>query len=515
MNAKQYAPRFYKALRDRGYDGAWEYESVAAWMEDNGMDSKRVAVKGTDATLDVKKVVVSYDPAVDDLEVMEIEEPEPDTEDMDGDDDEKAGDNDEDKMDDDEDRKSRRASKSSARKRAVGIMTAAGTPSSADRMKKAYDRKVKRRGVGPGRFQAKFYDADQAEQYVAASRLMVMGQRGYKMRAHDERVLQKAGSTQDLTAGGSLVPTEIDTVVMDLAEEFGVVRQLVSFEPMISGQKQKSRIVNTTNDSNSNESGGITAAFTDENGSITASDANTGMIELIARKLASLTRQPSEILEDSFINIADKLAELHARAHVEKEDDTYFNGDGSASYGSIVGILEKFYTMGTNPEDAAGAVLASGNTWDEITIEDILKLMGTLPSFGGADPVFTCSREFKHQVLYKFQHESERSSAIARSTADFTQRPVDTVLGVPVVTSQKMPQSASNDTIPLLYGDHNQASSCGDVTGSTEFAQSSDRYFEQDQVAFRMRRRIAMLPGHDIGTTSNAGAVVGLIMEDS
>ena len=64
-------------------------------------------------------------------------------------------------------------------------------------------------------------------------------------------------------------------------------------------------------------------------------------VNLVARKLAVLTRMSSELAEDAIIDLAAWLAEEVAYAFAEKEDDCLFNGDGTSTYGGIQGVLNK------------------------------------------------------------------------------------------------------------------------------------------------------------------------------
>ncbi len=111
------------------------------------------------------------------------------------------------------------------------------------------------------------------------------------------------------TAGGALVPDQLSAAIIDLREIFGVFRRECGVVPMGSESMAVPR-----------RTGGLTAYFTAEAMAITESEKTWNQVNLIAKKLAVLTRMSTELSDDAIINVADDLASEIAYAFANKED---------------------------------------------------------------------------------------------------------------------------------------------------------------------------------------------------
>jgi HK97 family phage major capsid protein len=129
--------------------------------------------------------------------------------------------------------------------------------------------------------------------------------------------------------GGVLVPEELEQTIIDLRADRGVFRREARDVPMQSDTKVIPR-----------RTGGVTAYYVDESpaSGITESENAWDHVRLTAKKLAVLTRYSSEIAEDAIIAIGDHLAGEIAYAFASAEDEAGFNGDGTSTYGGIVGL---------------------------------------------------------------------------------------------------------------------------------------------------------------------------------
>jgi HK97 family phage major capsid protein len=184
-------------------------------------------------------------------------------------------------------------------------------------------------------------------------------------------VIEKAQGETVGTTGGFLVPTQFNQAVIDLREEYGMFRQAVSPTPMGSDSMTIPR-----------RAGGLTGYFPGENGAITESSKSWGQVTLNAKKMAVLTRTSTELAEDAIISIVDDLAAEMAYAFSQTEDSCGWNGDGTSTYGGILGLRTKMVaTLGAG--QLAGAVdAASGHdTFAEIDANDLLSVMAKLPKY--------------------------------------------------------------------------------------------------------------------------------------
>jgi HK97 family phage major capsid protein len=195
-----------------------------------------------------------------------------------------------------------------------------------------------------------------------------------------------------------------------------------------------------------------------------------------------------------------------AWAFSKKEDECFIDGDGTSTYGGIVGLRTKII----DGNHAAGAVDgASGNdTIPEMDAADLDNVRAALPEYAEMDPKWLVSKAFKNKV-----HD-----AITRAAGGNTmemlgnEKPKAAYLGDEIVVSQAMPKSLTADYSNLamaFYGDFSLACALGDRRG---FAVQvlRERYAEYRQIGVLGFERFD-INIHDLGDGDDAGAVVGLI----
>mgnify|MGYP002145128051 CR=1 FL=1 len=83
-------------------------------------------------------------------------------------------------------------------------------------------------------------------------------------------------------------------------------------------------------------------------------------------------------------------------------------------------------------------------------------------------------------------------------------------LGYPVTMSQVMPKTDVNSQIAAYFGDFAMGAKFGEVTGSMAIAMDTSLGFKSHTTYFRCSERIA-INVHDVGDTTDAGPIVGLI----
>src|SRR6185437_11833849 len=147
--------------------------------------------------------------------------------------------------------------------------------------------------------------------------------------------------------GGFLVPPEFGNDMIILREMFGVFRRNAKIVPMTSDTRSDPR-----------RKSGLTAYFTSEASQITESKKGWDRVNLTAKKIAVLTKMSSELNEDSMVNLGDDLAGEIAYAFASLEDDCGFNGDGSSTYGGIVGLAQAFLNLSGTIANIAGLRVA-------------------------------------------------------------------------------------------------------------------------------------------------------------
>lgn len=298
------------------------------------------------------------------------------------------------------------------------------------------------------------------------------------------------------TAGGYLVPDEFSQAIVDLRESYGVFRKHARIVPMGRDTLHIARRVS-----------GVTASFVGENPSSgqSSSDPVWDGIQLTAKKLSVTTLFSTELDEDAMISIADNLASEFAYAFALKEDQCGFIGDGSSTYGGIVGVQTKF----NNDLTLVGAVdvaTASHDLFSEIDQTDLATLMGTLPQYARMNAKWFCSQACADIVFGRLM-ASAGGNTIQTLQGDY--RP--SYLGHEIVVSQVLNSTltANDNTTMLLFGDLSKAATIGERRGIS-VSRTNDRYWELDQIGLKATERVDIVV-HDVGDTSVAGPIVALI----
>lgn len=297
------------------------------------------------------------------------------------------------------------------------------------------------------------------------------------------------------TTGGALVPEEMASTIIDLREQFGIMRQCARVMPMGSDVMTIPR-----------RTGSGTASWTGEGAAITQSTAAFDNVELVAKKLAALSLISTELTEDSMIDIAAYVAEDFAQVVAEAEDDAYLNGDGTSTYGGIVGIRVALID-GTHTAGAVDAASAN-DTYAEVTQADLDSVMAVLPAYALTNAAWLCSQAGKALVF-----DSLAAAAGGTTMMMLGDRPQAAHLGYPIKVSQKMPTSTGDlsDVCMVLFGDFARASTVGDRRGFNVQV-LNELYAASDQIGVKVTERLDIVT-HDLGDTSTAGPVVGLIGE--
>lgn len=295
------------------------------------------------------------------------------------------------------------------------------------------------------------------------------------------------------TAGGYLVPEEFSRTIIDLREQYGIFRRYARIVPMGSDTLHVPRRVS-----------GLTAYFTAENTAITESDKVWGNVQLIAKKLATLTRYSSELDEDAIISISDDLASEIAYAFALKEDQSGFIGDGTSTYGGIVGVAVAIDDGTHTASVVAGAATHTG--FGTLDLADYEGVIGKLPQYALAnDPAWYMSS------LGFATSAARLMYAGGGNTVDNIGGGVGpSFLGYPVRISQVLNAVAGADAskIKALFGSLRLAAMMGERRGIT-IRTSMERYFELDQIAIRGTERID-INVHDLGDNTTPGPMIAI-----
>lgn len=305
--------------------------------------------------------------------------------------------------------------------------------------------------------------------------------------------------------GGYLVFDELETSIIRLVEEYGLVRRAMKNVPMMSDVKVQNR-----------RTGGLTSYFVGEGEQIGTSTGSWDQIKLIAKKLAAIAVGTNELQSDAIISIVDDIVREIALAFAIKEDISGFQGDGTSTYGGITGIVQRLSDL-NGVDDGGGLILSANNTYAEITDAELTKVVGQVPNFPGLMPEWYCSKPFFYQVMSRLTRAAGGVDAMQMGDAtrmQYAGYPVNWTSGTSV-----MPVTAANSQICCLFGDMSMSAQFGDRAGitiaqTTEATVGSTSMFDTDSFAVRGIERFD-INVHDVGTATAAGPTVGLILASS
>ena len=310
----------------------------------------------------------------------------------------------------------------------------------------------------------------------------------------DSRAVQVEGIN---TLGGFIVPSEMERAIIDLRETYGSARANCRILPMSSDHTTIPR-----------RSGGVTAYFIGETDAITESEKSWNQVEMTAKKLGALTRMSTDLSEDAIINIADDLADEMAYAFAVKEDECCIDGDGTSTYGGMIGIRPKMID-GSHAGSYVEAA-AAGDNWSEIDASDLTNVMAALPKYARRGAKWHCSPLAKVAVFDRLLLAAggNTNQNLAQSQpAMYSGYPIEEWPAMPTVDAG----AVLNAVIMMFFGDMRFSTTLGDRRGITVKV-SDQRYIEYDQIAIQATQRFT-INNHDIGglTSATRGPVVGLL----
>lgn len=324
----------------------------------------------------------------------------------------------------------------------------------------------------------------------------------------------KAGVSKDAAAHGEtdafgseiLVPEEFANDLIRYVLNYGVARRIFRVRPMRRDTLRLSR---------SGEE--LTASFVGENAPIPEDNVTFGDFTLVLKKIAVIARWSNELDEDAIIDMGDYIAQAIARSFIKLEDQSCFLGDGTSTYGNIVGLLNRLLDVagdGTGTVSAGVVTQAAGNTVAALTLTDFIKVGGALPDYAELDDRFSwvMHRQFYHNVIIPLL-VAGGNPTIQNLTGD---RPRYMLNGYPVVFSNLYPATPTAGTIAATFGDHSKAGTMGTGRGVTiDFSEhavvNGESVWQRDQIACRGTERFTF-EAHDVGDGTNAGPITALRM---
>lgn len=224
--------------------------------------------------------------------------------------------------------------------------------------------------------------------------------------------------------GGYLVPDEFEHTLVESLEEENVFRQLAHIIQTSSGDR-KIPVVATKG----------TASWIDEEGAYPESDLEFDQVTIGAHKLGTLIKVSEELLNDSAFDLESYIAKEFARRIGNKEEDAFFNGNGT---GKPLGILAA--TGGAQ----VGVTAASSTA---ITADELIDLFFSLKAPYRKNAVWTVN----DATIKAIRKLKDGNGQYLWQPGLLAGAP-DTILGRPVYTSAYMPTIAAGAK-SIAFGD--------------------------------------------------------------
>ncbi|RKZ11063.1 phage major capsid protein [Candidatus Fermentibacteria bacterium] len=254
------------------------------------------------------------------------------------------------------------------------------------------------------------------------------------MLAGDDKKLKEM--TTDATGtpfAGYTVDSELSAEVRHLVTVYGVARREMMAIPLSKGSYKANDLATD-----------VTVYWVDEGSVIKSTQAVLGQETLELKKLGAIVTLTSELLEDTEIDFVAFLGSRVAEGFAQAEDQAFFIGDGSSTYGGFTGLLIA---------SDVNEVTMTGTTFASMDAEDLLDMIDATPSGALANAKF-----FYHRTIKSILRKLKSTDGIYVYQAPSQTGP-STVWGYPEVLVEAMPSKTDTavDTSFVLFGDLRKA----------------------------------------------------------
>lgn len=262
-----------------------------------------------------------------------------------------------------------------------------------------------------------------------------------------QKLVDLAGvaSTKELTAdstgspfGGYAVDSELSAEIRHLVTEYGVASREMS---TITLSKNSLSANNLATD--------VSTFWVDEASTIGSTQVVLGQEDLELKKLAAIVTLTSELIQDQEVDLFDFIAGRVAEGFAKAEDEAFFKGDGTSSFGSFTGILEA--------NDVNSVTLDSGGTaFSDLTPEKLLDMQDATPQGAQGN-----AKYYMHRSVFNLVRKLRADAVSAGDSAGtfLYQAPGEgqpiLLWNKPVVLVEAMPSTDDSgaDEAFIIYGD--------------------------------------------------------------
>jgi len=234
---------------------------------------------------------------------------------------------------------------------------------------------------------------------------------------------------------GYAVGDELSAEIRHLITEYGVARR-----EMTALQLSKHRYLAN------NLATDVSVAWVDEAGVIPSKQVVLGQVALELNKLGAIITLTSELIADEEIDLFAFVGSRVAEKMAQAEDEAFFKGDGTSTYGSFTGLLN---------DTTINEVIMTGSTFASINADDLIAMVDETPTPAGA---LTNAKYYLNRTIMSYIRK------LKDENLQYIYQPISvngpaTLWGYPVVLVEAMPTKSDTDadTSFVLFGDLKKA----------------------------------------------------------
>lgn len=243
---------------------------------------------------------------------------------------------------------------------------------------------------------------------------------------------------------GYTIDSELSAEIRHLITEYGVARREMTVIPLTKGDYKANNLATD-----------VTVYWVDEGAVVSSTQAILGQETLSLKKLGAIVTLTNELLEDTEIDFVSFLGGRVAEGFAQAEDEAFFKGDGTSSYGSFTGLLKN---------TSVNEVTMTGTTFASITVENLMDMQDAQPS--GA---LQNAKYYMHRTIVTFVRKLRADAVTAGDgKGGFLYQPPTlgnpaTLAGYPLTLVEAMPSKTDTaaDTSFVLFGDLRKAAILG------------------------------------------------------
>lgn len=287
--------------------------------------------------------------------------------------------------------------------------------------------------------------------------------------------------------GGFLVPEQFMSEVAQVRLENSVVRSAGARVINMNSNILRMPALNVASNAAGSIFGGVAAYWTGEGETKQASAPKFKQVTLEAQKLIGYVESSDELNNDAIVSMGGLLQDLFAQTIAFEEDAAFLTGNGVAK---PLGIL-----------NAPATIAVTRTTASKVGTVDLVAMIAR--SYGRlSDKVWIVNQSVLPEI-YKLKDENSNYILLPGSNASIAGALPQTVYGIPVIVSEKLPALGTSGDIMLadlsyyLIGDRQQLT----------VDESIHVKFQTDEKSWRFVTRVAGQPWIDSAITPRAGGV--------